>query len=54
MMVVGQITTLEEKEEIELIAKIFIVGNRARTLGLKTHDTEICQSSRKKSNVKLP
>lgn len=32
MIIVGQITTQEEAQEIELITKIFIVGSRARLL----------------------
>ncbi len=35
MMIVGQISTPEEAKEIELAAKIFVVGNRARTLAAK-------------------
>ena len=35
MKVVGQVSTPEEKKEIEFIVKTFIVGIRARTLGLK-------------------
>ena len=35
MMIVGQISTPEEAKEIELAAKIFVVGNRARALAAK-------------------
>ena len=35
MMIVGQISTPEEAKEMELVAKILVVGNRARTLALK-------------------
>ena len=51
MKVVGQISTPEEKKEIEFIAKIFIVGNRARALGLKTHDTQTCQIKKRKQQM---
>ena len=32
MMIVGQVSSKEEAEEIEAIAKIFLVGNRIRTI----------------------
>ena len=51
MKVVGQISTIEEKREIEFIAKIFIVGNRARMLGLQIHDTPTCQSKKRKHQI---
>jgi hypothetical protein len=35
MMIVGQISTQSEAKEIEFITKSFIVGTRARALGLK-------------------
>ncbi len=35
MMIVGQISTPEEAKEMELVAKVLVVGNRARTLALK-------------------
>ena len=35
MMIVGQISTPEEAKEMEFVAKILVVGNRARTLALK-------------------
>jgi hypothetical protein len=35
MMIVGQISTPNEAKEIEFITKSFIVGTRARALGLK-------------------
>ena len=35
MMIVGQISTPNEAKEIEFITKSFIVGRRARELGLK-------------------
>ena len=47
MKIVGQISTPEEKKEIELIARIFIVGNRARMLGLEIHETQVCQGREK-------
>ena len=34
MMIVGQISSRQEAKEIEFITKSFIVGNRARELGL--------------------
>lgn len=46
MKIVGQVSTPEERDEIELITRIFIVGNRARHLGLSIH--EISSSQRKK------
>ena len=36
MMIVGQISTPEEAKEIEFITKSFVIGNRARSLALKT------------------
>ena len=33
MLVVGQVSTKEEAKEIEFIAKMFVVGCRARKLG---------------------
>ena len=36
MMIVGQISSSEEAKEIESIVKLLVVGNRARTLALKT------------------
>lgn len=33
MLIVGQVSTKEEAKEIEFIAKMFVVGNRARKLG---------------------
>jgi len=35
MMIVGQVSSSEEAKEMEFIAKILVVGNRARTLALK-------------------
>lgn len=35
MMIVGQISTPEEAKEMELAAKVFVVGNRARVLAAK-------------------
>jgi len=35
MMIVGQISTPEEAKEMELVAKVLVVGNRARALALK-------------------
>jgi len=32
MLIVGQVSTEEEAEEIERIAKIFLIGNRIRTI----------------------
>jgi hypothetical protein len=34
MMIVGQISSPEEANEIEFITKNFVVGNRARALAL--------------------
>jgi len=51
MKIVGQISTPEEKKEIELITKIFIVGNRARTLALKTHETQVYQRKKRKNQT---
>ncbi len=36
MMIVGQISSTEEAKEVESIAKLLVVGNRARALALKT------------------
>ena len=35
MMIVGQISSSEEAKEVEAIAKIMVVGNRAKALALK-------------------
>ena len=35
MLIVGQVSTKEEAEEIEFIAKAFLVGNRIRTISKK-------------------
>ena len=35
MMIVGQISSPEEAKEMEFIAKMFVVGNRARVLAEK-------------------
>ncbi len=35
MKIVGQISTPEEAKEMEFIAKMFVVGNRARVLADK-------------------
>jgi len=51
MIVVGQISTLEEKKEIELIAKICIVGNRARMLGSTTQDSQISHEKKSKHQM---
>ena len=34
MKIVGQVSTTQEAREIEFITKSFVVGNRARELGL--------------------
>jgi len=47
MKIVGQISTPEEKKEIELIARIFIVANRARALALEIHETQMYQGCEK-------
>ena len=38
MMIVGQVSTSEEAEEIEFIAKSLIIGIHARTLASKTRE----------------
>jgi hypothetical protein len=40
MMIVGQISTPNEAKEIEFIAKSFVVGTRARALGLKVQKAD--------------
>ena len=35
MIIVGQISSSKEAKEIEFITKSFVVGSRARALGLK-------------------
>jgi hypothetical protein len=35
MMIVGQVSTQEEAKEMEFVAKILVVGNRARMLASK-------------------
>jgi hypothetical protein len=36
MMIVGQVSTQEEAKEMEFVAKILVVGNRARVLASQT------------------
>jgi len=36
MMIVGQVSTPEEAKEMEFVAKILVVGNRARVLASMT------------------
>lgn len=38
MIVVGQVSTREEAEEIAYIRKLSLVGNRARSLATKTRE----------------
>ena len=38
MMIVGQISSPAEADEIEFIAKSYVVGNRARKLAHLLHD----------------
>ena len=40
MMIVGQVSTPEEAKEMELVVKLFVVGNRARFLALQCKGTE--------------
>lgn len=40
MMIVGQISTPNEAKEIEFITKSFVVGTRARALGLKVQKVD--------------
>ena len=54
MIVVGQISTPEEKKEIEFIAKIFIVGNRARSLGLQTLEIQENHGKKRKNEIITP
>ena len=35
MMIVGQISTPQEAKEMEFVAKVLVVGNRARVLAQK-------------------
>jgi hypothetical protein len=53
MIVVGQVSNIEEAKEIELISQIFIVANRARLLALKARDAKICPK-KLKNNQKQP
>jgi hypothetical protein len=39
MMIVGQVSTQEEAKEMEFVAKILVVGNRARVLASMTKET---------------
>jgi len=39
MMIVGQVSTQEEAKEMEFVAKILVVGNRARLLASMTKGT---------------
>jgi hypothetical protein len=43
MIVVGQVSNIEEAKEIELITQIFIVGSRARSLAIKARQVDICR-----------
>jgi len=38
MMIVGQVSSPEEANEVEFIAKSFVVGNRARALALQLRE----------------
>ena len=38
MMIVGQVSTPEEAKEMEFVAKLLVVGNRARVLALKVKE----------------
>jgi hypothetical protein len=38
MMIVGQVSNPEEANEIEFIAKSFVVANRARVLALRLRE----------------
>jgi hypothetical protein len=40
MMIVGQVSTQEEAKEMEFIAKLLVVGKRARVLASKSKGTE--------------
>ncbi|MFO7677888.1 MAG: hypothetical protein R6V50_05865 [Thermoplasmatota archaeon] len=40
MMIVGQISTLEEAKEIEFIVKSLVVGFQAKKLALKNKEAE--------------
>ncbi|MBN1861541.1 MAG: hypothetical protein JW840_08795 [Candidatus Thermoplasmatota archaeon] len=42
MLIVGQVSSKEEANEITFIAKLFIVGQRARFLASNTQDA--CES----------
>jgi len=52
MIVVGQVSTPEEKKEIEFVVRICIVGNRARALALKTHESQTHQRKKRKNQNK--
>jgi hypothetical protein len=39
MMIVGQVSTQEEAKEMEFVAKILVVGNRARVLASMIKET---------------
>jgi len=40
MMIVGQVSSPEEAKEMEFIAKMLVVGNRARILALQVKEEE--------------
>ena len=40
MMIVGQVSSPEEAKEMEFIAKMLVIGNRARILALKVKEEE--------------
>jgi hypothetical protein len=40
MMIVGQVSSKEEASEITFIAKLFVVGQRARFLALNKKDSQ--------------
>lgn len=40
MMIVGQVSTPEEANEIEFVAKLLVVERRAKVLALKIKDKE--------------
>jgi hypothetical protein len=49
MMVVGQVSTSEEAQEIELITKIYIVAYRARILAHEAKEAYKSEENRMKS-----
>jgi hypothetical protein len=52
MLIVGQVSSKEEANEITFIAKLFIVGQRARYLASNKQD--VCESEAEETTEEEP